>query len=48
MAKRPNYFISGKQFRKRPNGNPAVVRGERGWENAGEGGVNGGGEDGRD
>ncbi len=23
MAKWPNHFISGKQFQKRPNGNPA-------------------------
>ncbi len=24
MAKWPNHFISGKQFQKRPNGNPGV------------------------
>jgi hypothetical protein len=24
MAKWPNHFISGKQFQKRPNGNPAL------------------------
>jgi len=24
MAKLPNHFISGKQFQKRPNGNPAT------------------------
>ncbi len=26
MAKWPNHFISGKQFQKRPNGNPAEDR----------------------
>jgi len=25
MAKWPNHFISGKQFQKRPNGNPASI-----------------------
>jgi len=34
MAKWPNYFISGKQFQKRPNGNPvlySVVRASHGF-----------------